>query len=55
MGGLRYTDEETMGIVQQVLAGQVNNCLLYTSGSSGAAVQCMNLMLGLEETEGLAR
>ena len=23
-------------------------------GSSGAAVQCMNLMLGLEETEGLA-
>ena len=22
-------------------------------GSSGAAVQCMNLMLGLEETEGL--
>ena len=24
-------------------------------GSSGAAVQCMNLMLGLEETEGLAR
>ena len=24
-------------------------------GSSGAAVQCMNLMLGLEETKGLAR
>ena len=24
-------------------------------GSSGAAVQCMNLMLGLEETRGLAR
>ena len=24
-------------------------------GSSGAAVQCMNLMLGLEETKGLVR
>ena len=28
MGGLRYTDEETMGIVQQVLAGQVNKDLV---------------------------
>ena len=46
VGGLRYTDEETMGIVQQVLAGQVNKdlvallkgCLLYTSSTpaSGA-------------------
>lgn len=28
VGGLRYTDEETMGIVQQVLAGQVNKDLV---------------------------
>ena len=28
VGGLRYTDEETMGIVQQVLAGQVNKGLV---------------------------
>ncbi len=28
VNGLRYTDEETMGIVQQVLAGQVNKDLV---------------------------
>ncbi len=28
VGGLRYTDAETMGIVQQVLAGQVNKDLV---------------------------
>ena len=28
VGGLRYTDKETMGIVQQVLAGQVNKDLV---------------------------
>ena len=26
---------------------------VFIDGSSGAAVQCMNLMLGLEETKGL--
>ena len=35
----------------------VNGIYLYNlgKGSSGAAVQCMNLMLGLEETKGLER
>ena len=28
VGGLRYTDKETMGIVQQVLAGRVNKDLV---------------------------
>ena len=32
VGGLRYTDEETMGIVQQVLAGQVNKDLVALDG-----------------------
>ena len=34
VNGLRYTDKGTMSIVQQVLAGQVNNCLLYTSDAA---------------------
>ena len=41
VGGMRYTDQETMDIVQQVLAGKVNkdlvqllDCLLYTSDAA---------------------
>ncbi len=38
VGGLRYTDEETMGIVQQVLAGQVNR--IWSRCSRAAASAC---------------
>ena len=31
--GLRVTDEATVEVVEMVLAGKINNCLLYTSPS----------------------
>ncbi len=35
IGGMRYTDEETIGIVQQVLAGKVNKDLVQLLESAG--------------------
>ena len=38
MGGLRYTDEETMGIVQQVLPGRSTR--IWSRCSRAAASAC---------------
>ena len=46
---LLYTSSPDGGQIQ--LISRFDNL---GKGSSGAAVQCMNLMLGLDETEGLA-
>jgi len=54
LAGSNYADlgfelDETNGHVVSICA--IDNLM---KGAAGSAVQCMNLMLGLEETAGLA-
>lgn len=48
IGGMRYTDEETIGIVQQVLAGKVNKDLVQLlEDAGGRAIGLCGLDLSL--------